>query len=629
MNLELSHRQLQSLIHVSNVLNSSLDIDCVIDSIMKETISVIEAADSGILFLYEPDHQSLIAKSTYGINSEIFSDFRIQPGESMTGQTFLAEKCLFFPDRKSILETVNQTMLKPTLELIEKTNALVPFSAICAPILIKKKCIGVITVDCFKPTKLFTTEDLRLLEAISHQAAVVLERTSLYRDKEKSILLLEDLNKTISKQNMLLSRSVETHQKLADLVLHGEGIDAILRYLYQSIGNPAFLFDDIGELIAFSPDFETENMMSIIAEEIQKYISKHRTRSSERHISLTIEIKKTSLSLSIFPVGAKPDFLGFLVMITSQSLNEVDLTALEHACTVISLELVKEQAVFETKHNLKGQFIEELFSGNINEKLIQQAKHLHLDHHHAYQVVTISLDKFNNKSIDDYSKFINTRRTLIHMADSTYLSGHSLGMVVSKHDHLIILIPYHKGVSITTSIEYVKEQSRIFLTEIQNKDWGFTVSIGIGRVKSGLNNVFKSSQESLKCIQFIRNYNLPESIISYSELGAKRLLLHNSEEELIEFVFENLGPLLEYERHRKSEFMQTLLAYMNNNYKMKETANTLHVHLNTLSYRIKRIEEIIETPLSDNNPSLDVYLAVSIYELLEHKIEEHLLQKSL
>lgn len=39
----LTHRQLQSLIQVSNVINSSLDIDTIIDSIVIETISAVDA----------------------------------------------------------------------------------------------------------------------------------------------------------------------------------------------------------------------------------------------------------------------------------------------------------------------------------------------------------------------------------------------------------------------------------------------------------------------------------------------------------------------------------------------------------------------------------------------------------
>jgi DNA-binding PucR family transcriptional regulator len=97
--------------------------------------------------------------------------------------------------------------------------------------------------------------------------------------------------------------------------------------------------------------------------------------------------------------------------------------------------------------------------------------------------------------------------------------------------------------------------------------------------------------------------------------------LNNSEEELIDFVYEVLGPLINYEKKHAKEFLHTLYVYLSHNQKMKETAEAFHIHLNTLAYRLKRIEEIIGIDLSQSRHALDVFLAVSLYELLEAKIK--------
>ena len=67
------------------------------------------------------------------------------------------------------------------------------------------------------------------------------------------------------------------------------------------------------------------------------------------------------------------------MILSKQKMSEVDIAALEHACTVISLELVKEQAVFETQQRLRGEFVTKLFSGQMDEALIQKAKNLNFD----------------------------------------------------------------------------------------------------------------------------------------------------------------------------------------------------------------------------------------------------------
>ena len=43
---------------------------------------------------------------------------------------------------------------------------------------------------------------------------------------------------------------------------------------------------------------------------------------------------------------------------------------------------------------------------------------------------------------------------------------------------------------------------------------------------------------------------------SYTDLGVQRFILQNSEEELIDFIQEVLGPLIEYEQSRKGELVK-------------------------------------------------------------------------
>jgi hypothetical protein len=63
----LTHRQLQSFMHISNVLNTSFDIETIIDLIMSETIYVVEAAEGGSLWLYDKSQDVLVAKTAQGV----------------------------------------------------------------------------------------------------------------------------------------------------------------------------------------------------------------------------------------------------------------------------------------------------------------------------------------------------------------------------------------------------------------------------------------------------------------------------------------------------------------------------------------------------------------------------------
>ncbi|MDQ0412248.1 helix-turn-helix domain-containing protein [Mesobacillus stamsii] len=129
----------------------------------------------------------------------------------------------------------------------------------------------------------------------------------------------------------------------------------------------------------------------------------------------------------------------------------------------------------------------------------------------------------------------------------------------------------------------------------------------------------KSLQEAAKCIQFIKSNGAKNQIISYRDLGVQRLLLQNSEGELTDFMEEVLGPLITYDKSKKGELMPTLFAWLEHNQKAKEAAESLHIHTNTLMYRLKRIEEILGVSLSDSSQFLNIHLAISLYPALKRK----------
>jgi sugar diacid utilization regulator/GAF domain-containing protein len=614
MNETLSHLQLQSLIQVSNVLNSSLDINTIIDSIMNQTISVIAAADGGVLFLFDPEQQRLIPHSSQGFKDKVLSKVRLKPGESMTGLAFSARQCLIFPNQEEVKKAV-ATMSDENLPLLETSIPNYPYSTICAPILSKGDCIGVITLDSFSPSLPFKNEDITLLGAISHQSAVALEKANLYREKEKTVRELEKLNHTITQQNKLLSRSFEIHSSLADLVLNGHGLHAILEYIHQKVGLHTFLFDDLGELIGTTDQASLSlEQMEVIRQKALPLIDS----LEMAHTLSDVEIAGQSQQLVVLPIGSRPKLLGILTLLVSKEIGEVDIAALEHACTVISLELVKERAVFETQQRLRGELIDQLFSERIDDTIIQKAKHLNFDPKRNYMAVVAHLDDIR------YEKEYQREGMMWHihqMVNGLFRKNNLQGMAVRKHDQMIILLSFPGKISASFATQQVKEFVTQFQQEIQMKNWQMTVSIGIGRIQSGLISAHKSLHEAIKCIQFMNSYSQKNKIISYSDLGVQRLLLQNTEEELIDFITEELGPLIEYEKSRKGELLATLFVYVESNLNVKDASDSLHIHTNTLIYRLKRIEEILCTDLSDSRQFLNIHLAIRMYQFLKEKIK--------
>lgn len=596
----LTHRQLKSLIHVSNVINSKLDIDTIFESIMNETISVVEAAGGGSIWIFDKNQDRLIAKSAQGLfYPHIFRQIKLVSGESMTGMAFAAKKCLIFWDEVEVKQALS-TLTSYNRDLLDRA---IPSnfhftSVISSPILQNGKCIGVITLDSFEQSLQFKQEDIHLLEAIGHQAAVALEKSSLYNEKELMV--------------RKLSHSIEIHRNLSNLVVNGEGIQSIMNLIHKTIGQHLLLFDEIGELKASAchPSFSVE-----MTEYMKAYAKQIILTLENSHTVSEITINDDTYHLVVLSLGSKLKSLGGLIILSKQKMNEVDIAALEHACTVISLELVKEQAVFETQQRLRGEFVTKLFTGQMDEVLIQKAKNLNFDPNWNYVALIINFeDKLNEQKVfGDY-----VIRNLLHMVNMSILLGNSQVTAVRDENQIVALLSMHSKVS-SNIVAEIKELAKKLQVQIKNKYREIDVSIGIGRMKQGLTLVHESFVEATKCIKFLKNYQFDHRILSYTDLGVQRFILQNSKEELLDFIQEVLGPLIQYEQSRKGELLSTLIVYLDQNQNIKKTADTLHIHTNTLSYRLKRIEEILLTDLNDSQPLFNIHLATNIYQSIKVK----------
>jgi DNA-binding PucR family transcriptional regulator len=106
-------------------------------------------------------------------------------------------------------------------------------------------------------------------------------------------------------------------------------------------------------------------------------------------------------------------------------------------------------------------------------------------------------------------------------------------------------------------------------------------------------------------------------VVAYEDLGAWRLLARlGTPDTLREFAEETLGALVAYDRRHSGWLVETLDAYFRAQASPAQVARTLGVHVNTVGYRLRRIEEITGLDLGNARDRLAGQLAVEILEAL-------------
>ena len=89
------------------------------------------------------------------------------------------------------------------------------------------------------------------------------------------------------------------------------------------------------------------------------------------------------------------------------------------------------------------------------------------------------------------------------------------------------------------------------------------------------------------------------------------LLLREPHTELWGYVQDTLGTLCE-----DKALLDTLTAYLTSGENLKNTAEFLYIHINTLKYRLEKISKLLECDLKNSDTRFRLRMAIIVYRYL-------------
>jgi purine catabolism regulator len=143
------------------------------------------------------------------------------------------------------------------------------------------------------------------------------------------------------------------------------------------------------------------------------------------------------------------------------------------------------------------------------------------------------------------------------------------------------------------------------------------VSIGVGRQASQVEELSHSYRQARQALQIGRRLFSGQPVTYFGELGIYRLLFHvHDAEDVHAFYEETLGALLEYDRRTDNDLVVTLETYFACNGNLSEAARRLHLHRNSLLYRLERIQGVLQADLEDADTRLSLQVALKMRHTL-------------
>ncbi|MCD9023795.1 PucR family transcriptional regulator [Cohnella silvisoli] len=274
--------------------------------------------------------------------------------------------------------------------------------------------------------------------------------------------------------------------------------------------------------------------------------------------------------------------LGYIwVLEEEKRLDDIAAKQLIKAAKAAKTKLLQLQMKHKREEQDYQNFFWQLLTGHMKSdtEISEQAERLRLSLPPLFRVNVLKFaSDFTEKTIQQIKYLITTS-----------LQNHAI-LHTFNNDLLILLeaiTPEKKSNRSADMIAVALEQMKVrFGME--------PMARGCGSVYGQYSKAIHSYQEALTVIQIKEKF--PEEMNSvhwYADLGFYRLLPAILKEKR-DHCYENecLQKLYSYDLEHNGNLLRTLEIYLSNDCRMKETAEFLHIHDNTLNYRLKRISEI-------------------------------------
>lgn len=383
-----------------------------------------------------------------------------------------------------------------------------------------------------------------------------------------------------------------------------QGMGPFINKLSHLLSLPVVVTDLLFQILSYSGGFVEDHDKIISIIELNKDPMSNIalckiTRNNEERIGLAATISYNKITF------------GHLIIIGNEDESVLYQynQLLNYAASLCAIEMQKKHEIHKEKFKFKDSFLYDLLYGNLKQKvdIIEHGRMWNWDFTLPHQVLVFSLNDYNPFSSDKQKL-----DSIAHIIENSLIERSKTPIIMTKTNQIIVIFPWenidHPTVKkeLTNFILFIFDQIYIWMKTN-------TISCGIGKVYTDPSELFRSYQEAK--VAYTLGILLGISIPFFSDLGLERILYKHDLHDLKEYYNHTLGELEKYDNDCKNELIETLEAFAANQFDITKTAKALFLHRNTLRYRLKRIEEILNIKLDNFNIKLNIFAAFKIKQL--------------
>ena len=545
--------ELSALYDTASDLTAIRDVDAILAAIVRRARQLLNA-DMTYLSLNDEAEGASYMKVTDGALTQEFRTLRLPLGTGLLGLVAQAGAPYFTEDYQSDERFVHR-------EFIDEAVAGEQIRAILGvPLVLEGRVIGAL-LAVHRTVRPFPSSEVSLLTSFAAHAAVALENARLFAE-------LDQANRTMTEHTAAVESAAHAHDRLTDLLLHGGGIVEVARVLAEVLDADLAIHDADGDLLA-----------GVVADD-----GWQRGVADSVASGRSVEVGGAYVAAAL----AGTEHVATLVLHDrAHPLALSERRTLERGALVTALVLIFARTVAQTEERLGGELLTDLLEGATPDLLLRErARRQRVVLDPPLAVAVASVDRID-------------RHAAVRAA--VRVAGSRRGLAGEHRGALVVLVPSGDPLEVGCTLRDAVRAA------------GGVATVGVAGTGGDLAPAYA---EARRCLDSLVTLGRSGDVSDPAGLGVTRLLLgENGPAQLGEYVEATVGPVLAYDAQRGTSLLETLEAWFATGGRVRETAERLHVHPNTVVQRLDRVTDLLGAGWRDPGRGLDVQLALRVHRL--------------
>jgi PucR C-terminal helix-turn-helix domain/GGDEF-like domain len=410
------------------------------------------------------------------------------------------------------------------------------------------------------------------------------------------------------RENLVLRELVALYHHLTALALQSPELEPILRLLADRTGALVAVVGPGHEILAaavpgLGHDESAERAGATLTPQWLRR-SLHAVARTRRPLRVPGADREPGVVVAPILVGDQ--ILAYLLSVGSggrESGEDLSLLLTEHAATICGVVMGRDRVVAAAAGRVRDDLLEGLLLGRSDdaEELRRWARHLGYDAGSPHRVASVVLE---DRGPED-----GPRRKRVFHALAHFAARRAPDAIVAVREEEVVLVVLEREAA-----EVVGD----CLARARSTFPDAVLTTGLGGACGHPGEIARAYAQARRTVEAVRRLGRTGQMVAFADLGIHRLLLQIPElAQLRSFAEEVIGRLIEYERAHHSGYLETLAIYFHENGSLQGAARRLHVHVNTVTYRLHRIEQIAGLDLGRYQDRLMAQVALEVLEAID------------